>query len=306
MLSHDDKQENSVQPKMIKAGVLNVGYLEFGSSDGWPCILLHGFPYDVHACTAAAKLLSNAGARVFVPWLRGYGPTRFLSNDTPRSGEQAVLGADLLALLDALGLESATLAGYDWGGRAACIVAALWPERVKALVSANSYNIQNIARADEPAPAAEEASYWYQYFFHSDRGRRGLQENRRDIARTLWKMWSPTWAFNETTFENSATAFDNEDFVEVVIHSYRHRYGLVDGDPAVAEIEQQLALQPKINVPTICIDGDVDGVNVSTVNDANMFSGPHQYRVFKQAGHNLPQERPADWATAVIDAHKFV
>ncbi len=290
--------------KKIDAGVLSIAYLEYGPAAGWPCILGHGFPYDVHAYAEAAPILAEAGARVIVPYLRGYGPTRFLSAETPRSGEQAALGADLLALMDALGVERALLGGYDWGGRSACVVAALWPERLIALVSANSYNIQNIARAMEPASPEEEAAFWYQYYFHNERGRRGLSKDRRAIARLLWRMWSPTWAFDQATFERTASAFDNPDFVEVVIHSYRHRYGLAPGDPAYAAIEAALAAQPKITVPAITIDGDADGVNPGASHQAGMFVGPHEHRIFKSAGHNLPQERPSEWAQAVIDARE--
>jgi pimeloyl-ACP methyl ester carboxylesterase len=291
--------------KRITAGVLDVVYMEFGDPAGWPCIMGHGFPYDAHAYDEAGALLAAEGARVIVPWLRGYGGTRFLSDTTPRSGEQAVLGADMLALMDALEIDRAVLGGYDWGGRGACIVAALWPERVAALVTGNSYNIQNIARAMEPIPAAAEATYWYQYYFHCERGRRGLEANRRDIARTLWQMWSPTWNFDEATFERSATAFDNPDYVDVVIHSYRHRYGLVPGDPAVADIEARLAGQPPISVPTIRIDGETDSVGRLTEHHAPKFTGPCEYRIFADAGHNLPQEKPADWAKAVLDARRL-
>ena len=276
-----------------------------GSSSGWPCILGHGFPYDVHAYDEAAPILAQAGARVIVPYLRGYGPTRFLNTETLRSGEQAALGADLLGLMDALKIERAVLAGYDWGGRAGCVVAALRPERVIALVSGNSYNIQNIAKALEPASPSEEVALWYQYYFHSERGRRGLDKDRRGIARLLWRMWSPTWPFDDATFERIVTAFDNPDFVDVVIHSYRHRFGLVAGDPAYASIETALAAQPPITVPSITIDGDTDGVNPGTANHAKKFAGPHEHRIFKGAGHNLPQERPKEWARAVIDARKM-
>lgn len=294
-----------MQLKYIEAGVLNVAYWEAGDDTGWPCVMAHGFPYDVHAYEHVVPLLVQQGARVFVPFLRGYGPTRFLSDQTIRSGEQAVLGADLLAFLDALQIDRAVLGGYDWGGRAACIVSALWPQRVQALVTGNSYNIQNIARAMEPASAAEEAAYWYQYYFHSERGFNGLTQRRRDIARQLWQMWSPTWRFTDDEFEKSAEAFDNPDFVDVVIHSYRHRYGLVAGDPAVAHIEQQLAQQPPVTVPTICIDGEVNGVHGSTAHHANKFTGPSEYRVFADTGHNLPQERPQRWTEAVVDARQL-
>ena len=290
---------------MISAGVLSIAYEEYGPSDGWSCIMCHGFPYDVHAYGEAAPLLAESGASVIVPYLRGYGPTRFLSQDTIRSGEQAALGADLKALMDALRIERAVLGGYDWGGRAACIVAALWPERVKALVSANSYNIQDIARSLEPAPPAEEAALWYQYYFHSERGRRALAGNRCGIARQLWRMWSPNWDFDDVTFNRSAAAFDNADFVEVVIHSYRHRFGLVPGDPAYTSIEALLAAQPPIKVPTVTIDGDADGVSSGTSHHAEKFSDWHEHRVFGGAGHNLPQERPKDWVQAVLDAKEM-
>ena len=294
-----------MQCKTIKAGVLEIAYLEYGPQEGWPVILNHGFPYDIHAYGEVAPLLADEGARVIVPYLRGYGGTQFLNPETPRSGEQAALGFDLISLMDALNLKDALLAGYDWGGRACCIVAALWPERVTALVSGNSYNIQNIARAMEPAPAKIEASFWYQYYFHSERGERGLEKNRRDITRLLWQMWSPLWAFDEAIFERSAAAFDNPDFVEVVIHSYRHRFGLVPGDPGVADIEERLAAQPHIHVPTIAIDGDASGVGGMTAKQGRHFKGPFEYRIFKDAGHNLPQEKPADWARAVLDARSM-
>jgi pimeloyl-ACP methyl ester carboxylesterase len=292
----------SATVKTIDAGVLSIAYLEYGPASGWPCILGHGFPYDVNAYAEAAPLLAEAGARVIVPYLRGFGPTRFLAAETPRSGEQAALGADLLALMDALRIERAVVGGYDWGGRAACIVAALWPERAAALVSANSYNIQDIARAMEPASPEEEAAFWYQYYFHSERGRRGLTKDRRAITRLLWRMWSPNWAFDEATFERTASAFNNPDFVEVVIHSYRHRYGLAPGDPRYAPIEAKLAAQPVIAVPAITIDGDSDGVNPGTKHHAVKFVATHEHRIFRGAGHNLPQERPEEWAQAVIDA----
>ncbi len=293
---------SSMRQSSVKTSSLDIAYREHGDIDGWPCVLSHGFPYDVHCYDECIDPLVANGARVITPWLRGYGETRFLSTSTLRSGEQASLGSDLKELLDALEISQAVLAGYDWGGRASCIVAALWPERVTALVSANSYNIQNIARSQEPAPAAEEASYWYQYYFHSERGRRGLQSNRREIARLLWKMWSPNWEFSDADFEKSAAAFDNPDFVDVVIHSYRHRFGLVDGDPAVLPIEALLQDQPEISVPSITVDGDADGVDTGTAHHAKKFTGPHEHRVLAGAGHNLPQERPAPWVQAIMDA----
>jgi pimeloyl-ACP methyl ester carboxylesterase len=289
--------------KTINAGVLSIAYVEYGAPSGWPCIMGHGFPYDAHAYDQAAPILARAGARVIVPYLRGYGPTRFLKAETPRSGEQAALGVDLLDFMDALEIERAVLGGYDWGGRAACIVAALLPERVVALVSGNSYNIQSIAHAMEPLSPAEEAALWYQYYFHSERGRRGLEKDRRGVARLCWRMWSPKWVFDDATFDRTASALDNPDFVAVVIHSYRHRFGLAPsaGDPRYDEIEMGLAAQPNIGVPAITIDGDSDGVNPGTARHAKKFTGPHEHRIFRGAGHNLPQERPEEWAQAVLD-----
>jgi pimeloyl-ACP methyl ester carboxylesterase len=283
--------------------VLDIAYIEAGPADGPPVLLMHGFPYDIHSYVEVAPMLAGAGCRVVVPYLRGYGGTRFLSDGTPRSGEQAALGADLLALLDALAMPRAVLAGYDWGGRAACVVAALWPERCAGLVSFNSYNIQNIARAMEPEVAENEHRLWYQYYFHSERGRAGLAADRRGIARLLWRLWSPTWKFDDATFERSAAAFDHPDFVEVVIHSYRHRFGLVPGDPAYAAIEARLAAQPPITVPTITFDGADDGVR--PVADASAhairFTGPRSHRIVPGVGHNMPQEVPRVFADAVLE-----
>ena len=289
--------------KRIVAGVLDVAYLETGPADGGPVILLHGFPYDVHAYDEVAERLAAAGRRCIVPYLRGYGPTRFLSFDTPRSGQQAALGADLLALMDALAIPRAVLAGYDWGGRAACIVAALWPERVSGLVSGGSgYNIQNIAAAAKPLAPEQEHRFWYQYYFHSERGRAGLTANRRALCRLLWRLWSPSWTFDDATFERSAAAFDNPDFVDVVIHSYRHRFGGIPGDPAVQAIEDLLARQPDIAVPSIVLEGADDGVDPpETVDtDAAHFKGPYERRTVPRAGHNLPQEAPEAYAEAVL------
>ncbi|MGE0750080.1 MAG: alpha/beta fold hydrolase [Variibacter sp.] len=288
--------------KHIEAGVLDVAYEETGPASGWPVVLLHGFPYDIHAFDAVAPWLAAKGARLIVPYLRGYGPTRFLSAETPRSGEQAALGADLLALLDALAIERAVLAGYDWGGRAACIVAALWPDRARGLVSVNSYNIQDIARSGEPARPENEHRHWYQYYFHGERGRAGLTQNRHALCKLLWKLWSPTWAFDDPTYDRTAEAFDNPDFVDVVIQSYRHRYALVPGDPAYAEIERELAAQPPITVPAITIDGAADGVMGlgGTAKHARKFTGRHEHRVIDNVGHNPPQEAPEAFADAVL------
>ena len=289
--------------KRIHAGVLDISYFETGPADGPPVFLMHGFPYDIHAYAEVAPMLAAAGCHVFVPCLRGYGGTRFLDAATPRSGEQAALGADLLALMDALNVPRAVLAGYDWGGRAACVVAALWPERCAGLVSFNSYNIQDIARAMEPSKAEDEHRLWYQYYFHSERGRAGLVKDRRGLTRLLWKLWSPTWAFDTATFERSAAAFDHPDFVDVVIHSYRHRFGLVPGDPALEHIERRLALQPAITVPTITFDGVDDGVRgpADASAHASKFTGPRSHRLVPGVGHNMPQEAPRVFADAVLE-----
>jgi pimeloyl-ACP methyl ester carboxylesterase len=288
--------------KHVEAGVLDVAYEETGETGGWPVVLLHGFPYDIHAYDEVAPRLAAKGARVIVPYLRGYGPTRFLSPATPRSGEQAALGADLLALLDALDFPSAVLAGHDWGGRAACIVAALWPDRARGLVSVNSYNIQNIAQSGEPQHPENEYRHWYQYYFHGERGRAGLAQNRKALCKLLWRLWSPTWTFDDATYEQTADAFDNPDFVDVVIQSYRHRYALVPGDPAYAAIERRLAAQPPITVPTITIDGSADGVMGigGTAHHARRFTGRHEHRVIENVGHNPPQEAPEAFADAVL------
>ena len=283
--------------------LLDIGYEESGDPLGPPVILLHGFPYDVRAFDDVVPVLVNRGVRVLAPYLRGFGPTRFIHRGTMRARQQAALGQDLLDLLDGLAIDSAIVAGYDWGGRAACIASALWPERIRGLVTVDGYNIQDIAHANEPAPPAAEASYWYQYYFHSERGRRGLERNRDELCELLWHMWSPTWDFDRATFARSAPSLHNPDFVEVVIHSYRHRYGLVPGDPAVEETEQQLAAQPSIGVPTICLDGGGDGVRsaAGSAGHERHFSGPYERRVIPLVGHNIPQEAPHEFARAVSD-----
>jgi pimeloyl-ACP methyl ester carboxylesterase len=289
--------------RTINAGVLNIALHEAGPADGTPVFLMHGFPYDIQTYAEVVRLLVTKGCKVYVPYLRGFGATKFLSETTPRSGEQAALGADLLALMDALHVKQATLAGYDWGGRAACVVAALWPERCTGLVSFNSYNIQNIAKAMVPDTAANEHSLWYQYYFHSERGRAGLAKDRRGVCRLLWQLWSPTWKFDEATFERSAKAFDNPDFVDVVIQSYRHRFALADGDPAYADIERRLAAQPVITVPTITFDGADDGVRppAPATQHGHLFSGPRSHRLVPGVGHNMPQEVPEVFANAVLE-----
>lgn len=288
--------------QQIKAGVLQISYFESGPVDGRPVILLHGFPYDIHAYDDVIPVLASHGCRVITPYLRGYGPTGFLSDETPRSGQQAVLAHDLLSFMDALKIQDAFLAGFDWGGRAACIVAALWPERVRGLVSVGGYNIQDITGSLQPQAPEIEYRYWYQYYFHTERGRLGLALNRRELCRLLWRLWSPTWEFTDEIFDRTAVSFDNPDFVEVVVHSYRHRFGLVAGDPAVDDIEQRLARQPCIPVPTVTLDGDVDGVLPpdGSGGHARFFTGRHEHRVLPGVGHNPPQEAPRAFADAVL------
>ena len=286
----------------IDTDVLRVGYAEHGDPAGQPVVLLHGFPYDAHAYDSVASRLASRGMRAIVPYLRGYGPTRFRSDRTPRSGQQAALGADLLALLNALHIDQAVLAGYDWGGRAACIVSALWPDRVRGLVSVNGYNIQDISRSGEPDAPDKEYRLWYQYYFHAERGRAGLAANRRELCRLLWHLWSPAWKFTDADFERTAPAFDNPDFVDVVIHSYRHRHALVEGDPALEDIERLLAAQPPIAVPAITLQGDEDGVSRGGLPSIGRFTGRHEHReIGPGIGHNLPQEAPAAFAQAVCD-----
>jgi pimeloyl-ACP methyl ester carboxylesterase len=289
--------------RSVDAGALNIAYYEAGPANGPVAVLLHGFPYDIHSYVDVAPQLAAQGCRVIVPYLRGYGPTRFRDGKTPRSGEQAAVGADLIALMDALSVKRAIFAGYDWGGRAACIGAALWPERCAGLVSVNGYLIQDIARAMVPAKPEREVPLWYQYYFQLERGRAGLAANRRGIARILWQQWSPNWQFDDACFGRTALAHDNPDYVDVVIHSYRHRFGLADGDPQYADIQRRLAALPLITVPAITIDGDGDGVALATdgAAQAAKFSGRRIHRVIPRAGHNLPQEEPEAFAAAVME-----
>jgi pimeloyl-ACP methyl ester carboxylesterase len=286
--------------------VLDVAYERSGPDGALPVLLLHGFPYDPRGYDDVVAIVNAAGLRTIVPYLRGYGGTRFLSADTLRSGEQAALGRDLKELLDALQLGNAVLAGYDWGGRAACVVSALWPERVAGLVSCTGYNIQDIPNSYKPADPEQEARLWYQYYFHTERGRNGLIEKRRALCRLLWKMWSPAWAFDDATFERTAASFDNEDFVDVVIHSYRHRTGNAAGDPRYASVEARLAARPKIQVPTINLHGAVDGVMPPCGSEAHAkyFTGEYQRRVLPNVGHNVPQESPQAFADAILELCK--
>jgi len=291
--------------KTARTDVLEIAYEESGSDRGPVVFLMHGFPDDVRTWDDTAQLLAREGFRVIVPYLRGYGPTRFLKAETPRSGQQAALGHDLRALMDALRIDRAGLAGYDWGGRACCVAAALWPERVIGLVSMGvGYNIQNIPRALEPAPAEIERLFWYQWYFNTERGRRGLAANRRDICRLLWRLWSPTWTFDEATFEATAASFDNPDFVDVVIQSYRHRQQNAPGDPALRPLEKALTLQPKIMVPTILLTGGasgLDGGRGSFERAAPMFAKLVRTEVVANAGHLLPRQGAAEIARAVTE-----
>ncbi len=289
--------------RTVRTATLEIAYLEHGPADAPPVVLLHGFPDDVHAYAEVAPALAAQGLRVLVPWLRGYGPTRFLDAATPRSGEQAALGSDLRDFLVALDLKPAVLAGYDWGGRAACVVSALWPEQVRGLVTIGGYNIQNIATAGRPGTAQQELAYWYQWYFHTPRGEAGLEANRRELCRLLWRLWSPNWRFSEALFARVAEAWDNPDFVAVVIQSYRHRHNAAPGDPALADVEARLAQSPRIAVPAINLEGAADGVGVPRFPDphAALFTAGYERRVLDRVGHFLPHEAPGAVVRAVLD-----
>ncbi len=285
----------------VRAGLLDVGCHIAGPQDGPAVILLHGFPYDIHSYVDVAPLLAQAGYRVIVPYLRGHGSTRFLDAATPRSGQQAAVAQDIVDLMDALGIERALLAGYDWGARTACAVAALWPERVTGVVSVNGYLIQDVARGRQPIAPAIEHAQWYQFYFATERGAAGLQANRRVIARIIWKTNSPAWQFDDATFERSAQAFDNPDYVAIVVHNYRYRLGLAPADPRYAALDRKLATLPPLTVPAITLDGAADGVVAP--NDgkaqAGKFAGRRSHRIVAGAGHNLPQEAPREFVEAI-------
>jgi pimeloyl-ACP methyl ester carboxylesterase len=296
-------QQGKAVLKHAQTSTLDIAYEDSGPQAGFPVLLMHGFPYDPRCYDDVLPPLVASGYRTIVPYLRGFGPTRFRSDETPRSGQQAALGRDLIELMDALGLPRAVLAGFDWGGRAACVVAALWPARVRGLVTANGYNIQNIAGSVAPAPPAQEHRLWYQYYFHTERGRAGLQANRREFCKLLWQLWSPNWKFDDLTFERSAKSFDNPDFVDVVIQSYRHRFGYAPGDPALEPLEHQLAARPPITVPSIVLQGEGDGVATATAADAQarFFTGPYRRVLIPVIGHDVPQEAPMAVAEAVLE-----
>jgi pimeloyl-ACP methyl ester carboxylesterase len=292
--------------KQIEAGVLSVGYAEVGPADGPAVVLLHGWPYDIHSFAEVTPLLAAAGYRVIVPWLRGYGSTRFLSEATPRTGQQSALAIDTIALMDALGLPDAVIGGFDWGARTANVIAALWPSRCRALVSVSGYLIGNQRAGQEPLPPAAELSWWYQFYFAIDRGRAGYDRNRREFARLIWHTASPKWDFDEAAFSQSAAAFDNPDHVDIVIDNYRWRLGLATGQPQYDGLEHQLAASPAITVPAITIEGDANGAphpEPDTYRDK--FTGPYQHRTITGGiGHNLPQEAPHEFAQAIIDASR--
>jgi len=289
--------------KQIDAGLLNVGYAEAGPADGEPVLLLHGWPYDIHAFVDVAPLLASAGYRVIVPYVRGYGTTRFLSEATVRNGQPAAIAVDTIALMDALKIEKATLAGFDWGARTADIMAALWPERCKALVSVSGYLIGSQEAGKMPLPPKAELQWWYQFYFATERGRAGYDKYRHDFSKLIWQLASPKWNFDDSTFERSAKAFDNPDHVAIVIHNYRWRLGLAEGEARYDEFEKRLAQGPVISIPTITMEGDANGApHPEPAAYAKMFSGKYLHRTITGGiGHNLPQEAPQAFAEAVID-----
>jgi pimeloyl-ACP methyl ester carboxylesterase len=293
--------------KQIDAGVLNVGYAEAGPTDGPAVVLLHGWPYDIQSYADVAPLLAEEGYRVVVPYLRGHGTTRFLSGETFRNGQQSVLAVDAIALMDALGIEKAILAGFDWGARTANVIAALWPERCKALVSVSGYLIGSPEANEMPLPPKAELQWWYQYYFATERGRAGYDKYRHDFARLIWRIASPKWRFDDATFDRSAASFDNPDHVDVVIHNYRWRLGLAEGDPRYEDLEKRLAESPQISVPTITLEGDANGApHPEASSYAKKFSGKYAHRIVNGGvGHNLPQEAPQAFAKAVVEVDGY-
>lgn len=293
--------------KQVDAGLLSVGYAEQGPADGPAVILLHGWPYDIHSYVDVASLLAGAGYRVLVPHLRGYGTTRFRSDATFRNGQQAALGVDLVDFMDALGIEKAILGGYDWGARTANVVAALWPQRCKAMVSVSGYLIGSQAVNKAPLPPQAELQWWYQFYFATDRGRAGYAKNTDDFAKLIWRLASPHWNFDDATFARSAAAFRNPDHVDIVIHNYRWRLGLADGERRYDEMEEKLAKAPVIGVPTITMEGDANGApHPDPANYAGKFSGKYEHRLVSGGiGHDLPQEAPEAFAKAIVDVDGF-
>jgi pimeloyl-ACP methyl ester carboxylesterase len=293
--------------KQVDAGLLNVGYAEAGPADSPAVILLHGWPYDIHSYVAVTPLLASAGYRVIVPYLRGFGTTRFLSDATLRNGEQAALAHDVIALLDALQIERAILAGFDWGARTADIVAALWPERCTALVSVSGYLIGSQKAGKVPLPPAAELQWWYQYYFATERGRVGYSEHRREFNRLIWRTASPKWDFDDATFDRTAQSFDNPDHVEIVIHNYRWRLGLAEGEPGYEDLERRLAEAPVVTVPAVTLEGDANGApHPDPASYAEKFTGKYAHRLIAGGvGHNLPQEAPQAFAQAVVEVDGY-
>ncbi|MFD5244318.1 alpha/beta fold hydrolase [Amycolatopsis sp. NPDC058340] len=291
--------------KQIDAGELSIGYAEAGPAGGPVVILLHGWPYDIHSYVDVTPCLVAAGYRVIVPLLRGYGPTRFLSKDTFRNGQQSAIAADIVALMDALKIEKAVFGGFDWGARTAVIIAALWPERCKALVSVSGYLVTNRETNKQPLSPAAELGWWYQYYFATERGILGYTKNRHDFNKLIWKIASPKWNFDDATYDRSAACFDNPDHVAIVIHNYRWRLSLAAGDPKLDALEQKLARGPAVSVPTITIGSDFDGPNTDGKAYRSKFSGKYEHRVLNGIGHNVPQEAPAEFAKAVLDVDRF-
>ena len=293
--------------KQIDAGVLNVGYAEAGPTDGPAVILLHGWPYDIHSFLDVSPLLAEAGYRAIVPYLRGYGTTRFLSSETLRNGQQSVLALDIKALMDALGIEKAIVAGFDWGARTANVIAALWPERCKALVSVSGYLIGSPEANEMPLPPKAELQWWYQYYFATERGRAGYDKYRHTFAKLIWQIASPKWDFDDAAFDRSAVSFDNPDHVDIVIHNYRWRLGLAEGDPQYDDLEKRLAESPFISVPTITLEGDANGApHPEASSYAKKFSGEYAHRIVEGGvGHNLPQEAPQEFAQAVVEVDDY-
>jgi pimeloyl-ACP methyl ester carboxylesterase len=287
--------------RQIDAGLLNVGYVDTGPAEGPVVVLLHGWPYDIHSYVEVSPGLAEAGYRVIVPYLRGFGTTRFLSDETLRNGEQAVLAVDVIALMDALEIERATVAGFDWGARTADIVAALWPERCTGLVSVSGYLIVNLEANRQPLPPRAELGWWYQYYFSTERGRIGYSKNRREFNKLIWQIASPKWDFDDDTFERTAASFDNPDHVDIVIHNYRWRLGLAEGEPQYRDLEARLFERPRITVPTITIGSDFDGPAADGCAYAEKFSGAYSHRVLEDIGHNVPQEAPGAFTDAILE-----
>ena len=293
--------------KQVNAGLLNVGYAEAGPIDGAPVILLHGWPYDIYSFVDVAPLLASAGYRVYVPYLRGYGPTRFLSSETLRNGQPSAVALDIIAFMDALKIDKATIAGFDWGARTANIIAALWPERCKAMVSVSGYLIGSQEGGKAPLPPSAELQWWYQFYFATERGRVGYDKYRRDFAKLIWQLASPQWHFNDATFDRTAASFDNPDHVSIVIHNYRWRLALADGERKYDDLDKRLATGPVITVPTITMEGDANGApHLPPGAYAAKFSGKYSHRTLAGGvGHNLPQEAPQAFAQAVVDVDTY-